>query len=178
MKQLASKRRVCAALKHKQRNRSISRRERFHSNCSKPQVIHIASRKQLSCCHCAFHLWKHVKSLTHLSAADLIYAMEGFFRDLDVRGFMICFASGKEWPIPLICEIFPEFNKKGKKTDAGRRWINWYRKKFRGGVKPNAKSEMWVRMICIELYVHATVAKYTRGSETPRCSMTHFPLGW
>lgn len=148
------------------------------SDQSKPHVIHIALREQLSCRECAFHLWKHVNALTHLSGQGIIDAMERFFFDLDKLGLKICFPSGNEWPIPFIYEIFPEYNEKDQRTEAGRRWINWYRKKFRGGVNPNAKDEIWVRMICLELFVHATVAKYTRGADTSRCSMSHMPLGW
>jgi len=178
MKQLANKRRVCVALKHQQKNWSNACREQRRLDRSKPQVIHIATKEQLSCEKCAFHLWQIIRSLTHLSAADLIAEMECLLRDLDELGLTICFPGGKEWPIPFICEIYPEVNEKGQKTEGGRRWINWYRKKFRGGVQPHAKPEIWVRMICLELLMQATVAKYTRGSETPRCSMTHVPLGW
>lgn len=140
---------------------------------SKQVVIHTALREQTSCDDCAFYLWQHVNALTHLSAQGLIDAIESFFRDLDIVGLQVRYPTGESWPIPCIDDVFPCVE-----SEAGRRWINWYRKEFRGGVHPHAKQVIWDRMVCIELMVHGTVAKYTCGPNTPRCSMTHFPLGW
>jgi len=138
------------------------------------QILFTATKEQLSCPECYLHLWRTIRSLTHLSAAKLIDAMEAFFRDLDMHGIEVRYPdTGEFFVIPYIDDIFPCVE-----SEAGRRWINDYKRPFQGGVRHDVKPEILNRLICMELIVHATVAKYTRGSDTPRCSMTHFPLGW
>jgi len=145
---------------------------------SQTQTLFTATKDQLTCPYCYNHLWSMAVSLTHLSSAGWIDAIEEFFRDLDVFGIEIRYPSGEEWPIPYIFGIFPDENEEGDETEAGRRWVSNFKKADQSGNCFASMSPLLHRVRCVELYCHATIAAYSRGPETPRCSMTHFPLGW
>ena len=151
------------------------------------KTLFIALPENFQCDQCSLWLWSHVISLTHLSSAGLIIAIEEFFRDLDILGIEIRYPNGKFWPVPYIFEIFgsededaDDDGKKGE-TEPGRRWLTNYKQPDETGTKYKrmcCRENVLPRLQCIELYIHATVAQYARGPETPRCSLTHFPLGW
>lgn len=142
------------------------------SKQSKKQIIYTATSEQLTCPHCYLHLWSTATSLTHLSSGGWITAIEEFFRDTDILGIEIRHSNGELFKIPYIFDVFPDGN------ESGRRWMSNFRKFDANGVRPRYISRCLIKLQCVELYVHATVAKYTRGPETPRCSLTHFPLWW
>ncbi|MEX5219707.1 MAG: hypothetical protein NW701_17895 [Nitrospira sp.] len=142
------------------------------NNQSLPRVIFTATPDQLSCRRCYIHLWSTAVSLSHLSSAGWITAIEELFRDLDVLHIQIRRPNGELFQVPYIFEIFPDDN------EAGRRWVSNFRKVDVKGKKPRYHCRCILKLTCIELLLQATVAKYIRHSDTPRCSSTHMPLGW
>ncbi|MCA9466310.1 MAG: hypothetical protein KC643_12830 [Nitrospira sp.] len=136
------------------------------------QIIFTATKEQLTCSSCYDHLWSMAVSLAHLSSAGWITAIEEFFRDTDILGIEIRQPNGELFKIPYIFDVFPDEN------EAGRRWVTNFRQADETGMRPRSMCRCLLKLQFIELYVHATVAKYTRGPDTPRCSLTHFPLGF
>ncbi|MCA9468482.1 MAG: hypothetical protein KC643_23995 [Nitrospira sp.] len=161
---------------------------------TKKQIIHVASKEQLLFCRsCYLHLWHILGSLTHLTNEQLIEEIEAFLRDLDILGLDIRYSDGRPWPIPYIFNVFPCHDEVDedlererhrvppREKDGGRRWISNFRMANAEGTEPLmycTKPASLPRLELLELYAHATVAKYTRGPDTPRCSLTHLPLGW
>ena len=137
-----------------------------------PQIIFTATKEQLTCPHCYQHMWLTAVSLTHLSSGDWIRAIEEFFRDTDILGIELHHPDGELFKIPYIFDVFPDEN------EAGRRWVTNFRKADETGMRPRTMCRSIEKLQCIELYAHSTIAQFMRGPETPRCSLTHFPLGW
>ena len=135
-------------------------------------IIFTATKEQLTCPHCYHHLWSMAVSLTHLTSGGWITAIEEFFRDTDILGIDIRHPNGELFEIPQIYDVFPDEN------EAGRRWVTNFKKADENGSRPRFMCRCLPKLQCFELYVHATVAAYTRGPETSRCSLTHWPLGW
>lgn len=136
------------------------------------QVIFLAKQDQLSCRECYQFLWSAVVSLTHLSSAGLITAIEELFRDSESLGIDFRHPNGKSFEIPFIFDVFPDQN------EAGRRWVSNFKLADSTGGRPLMASRCILRLQCIELFAQCTVAKYRRSTDTPRCSFTHVPLGW
>ncbi len=151
-----------------------------------PQILFTATKDQLTCYECYLYLWRHVVSLKHLSSEGLINAIEEFFRDLDILGIEIREPNGALWTVPPTWEVF-QYDQKDDDDDSdedqnsGRRWVTSYKEADETGIRPSCmrcRAHVLPRLICLELFVHATVAKYARGPVTERCSFTHYPLGW
>jgi hypothetical protein len=53
------------------------------------KTIFLAKPEQLTCPHCYLHLFLTVKSLTHLSSAGIITAIEVLFRDAEYNVFKL-----------------------------------------------------------------------------------------
>jgi hypothetical protein len=138
----------------------------------KKQIIFTATKEQLTCPHCYLHLWSMAASLTHLSSGGWITAIEEFFRDTDIFGIEIRHSNGELFKIPFIFEVFPDDN------EAGRRWITNFRKADATGRQPHYMCRCLPKLQCIAMLLSATVAQFSRGSNTPLCSMRHWPLGW
>lgn len=138
------------------------------------QIIYAASHEQLTCVTCYRHLWSTIVSLSHLSSRGLIEAIEGFHRDIYALGYDVRHANGDEFVIPQIYEIFPCDDE----HEAGRRWINNFKLADETGMRPQAMRRGLLKLQCLTLFMHANVAAFTRAPETPRCSVTHVPLGW
>lgn len=138
----------------------------------KTQIIFTATKEQLTCPTCYLHLWSTAASLTHLSSGGWITAIEEFFRDTDILGIEIRHSNGELFKIPFIFDVFCDEN------EAGRRWVTNFRKADETGMRPRYMCRCIEKLQCIELYVHATVSAYSRGPNIPRCSLTHWPLGW
>lgn len=137
------------------------------------KVVFIATPEQLSCLHCYRHLWSIAVSLTHLTSGGWINAIDALFRDLDVLGIELRRPDdGKLIPIPFSFEVFPDEN------EAGRRWVTNFRKANKEGTGPKYFCRCLPKLECVELLLQCTVAKYHRGSDTPRCGFNHMPLGW
>lgn len=136
------------------------------------KTIFLATPDQLACRHCYLHLFLTAKSLTHLSSAGLITAIEELFRDAEYLGIHFRYPSGKIFEIPFIFDVFPD------EQESGRRWVSNFRKADATGLRPRYMCRCLLKLQCIELLLQCTVAKYARGPETPRCSFTHMPLGW
>lgn len=136
------------------------------------KVVFVATPDQLSCLHCYRHLWSIAVSLTHLSSGGWINAIDSLFRDLDVLGIELRYPNGKLFEIPCIWEVFPEEN------EAGRRWVTNFRKANKEGTGPKYLCRCMSKLGCVELLLQCTVARYLRGSDTPRCSFGHTPLGY
>ncbi len=135
------------------------------------KTIFLATEAQLTCPECLLWLWLTVGSLTHLSAAELIERIEELFRDAEYLGIHFRYPSGVIYEIPFIFELFPD--------GCGRRWVSNFRMGDATGTRPrHYKSPSIPRLQAVELLVQCTVAKYWRGTETPRCSYLHVPLGW
>jgi len=117
-------------------------------------------------------LWKAAGSLTHLSSAGLITAIEELYRDAEYLGIDFRYLSGEIYQIPFIFEIFPDEN------ESGRRWVSNFRKADSTGTRPRYMCRCLPKLQAVELLVQCSVAKYWRGTETPRCSYLHTPLGW
>ena len=139
---------------------------------SRKNIIFTATIDQLSCPQCYFHLWSIAVSLTHLSSTGLIAAIESLLRDAEHLGIEFRHPDGTPFIIPETTELFQEKNKSGK------RWVADFREANAAGTGPYRHSRCFERLQLIELLLQCTVAKYRRGPETPRCSFTHFPLGW
>lgn len=139
---------------------------------SRKQIIFTATPEQLSCKQCYRHLWSITVSLTHLSSGGWITAIEELFRDLDKLGIELRHTCGKLFDIPYIFDVF------GDDLESGRRWMTNFRKADHTGADPRYFCRSISKLQCIELLLQCTVAKYRRGVETPRCSITHMPLGW
>jgi hypothetical protein len=135
-------------------------------------IIFTATVEQLSCEHCRQHLWSTAVSLTHLSSAGVIAAIDCLYRDAEYLGIEFRNPDGALYIIPETWELFPEEN------EAGRRWMSNFRKADKTGMRPRYFCRCIQKLRCIELLVQCTVARYRRGPETPRCSYTHYPLGW
>lgn len=145
------------------------------------QILYVASKGQLlHCKDCYLHLWITIVSLTHLSSARLIEAIEEFLRDLDDLKIEIRYLNGDLYPIPYMFDVFP-IDDDDKENDPGTRWVSNFKRANKQGTGPRmfcTKPASLPRLELLELFAHATVAKYTRGPDTPRCSLTHLPLGW
>ena len=141
---------------------------------SQPQnkTIFLATPEQLTCPHCYLHLFLTVKSLTHLSSAGIITAIEVLFRDGEYEGLNFRYPNGAAYEIPFIFDVFPD------KKESGRRWVSDFRRSDATGIGPRRMSPCLARLQCIELLVQCSVSQYRRGTDTPRCSPTHVPLGW
>ncbi len=139
---------------------------------SRNETIFLATSDQLTCPDCYVWLWTTVLSLSHLSSAGLITAIEELFRDAEYLGLHFRYPSGKMFEIPFIFEIFPDEN------ESGRRWVSNFRKADKTGTRPRYMCRCLPKLQAVELLVQCTVAKYWRGTETPRCSFLHTPLGW
>lgn len=136
------------------------------------KTIFLAKPEQLTCPHCYLHLFLTVKSLTHLSSAGIITAIEVLFRDAEYNGFKLRHSDGSSFEIPFIFDVFPD------DQESGRRWVSNFRRADVTGLRPRYMCRCIAKLQCIELLVQCTVAKYHRGTETPRCSISHVPLGW
>lgn len=141
---------------------------------SQPQnkTIFLASTDQLACPQCYDWMWSTAVSLPHLSSGGWLNAIEELFRDLDILGIKIRHSSGDLFEIPFIDDVFAPEN------ESGRRWVSNFRKADASGTKPRYQCRCVPKLLCIELLLQATVAKYIRRADTPRCSSTHYPLGW
>ena len=154
--------------------------ERKGSKQSQNQILFTATKDQLTCMTCYLYLWRHVISLKHLSSEGLIMAIEEFLRDLDKLGFEIRYPNGKLFPIPYIFDVFP-MDDEDKENDPGRRWLSNFKRANATGTGPRmycTKPISLPRLQLLALYCHATVASFQRGPNSPRCSLTHDPLGW
>lgn len=136
------------------------------------QVIFLAKQDQLSCTECYQFLWSTVVSLTHLSSAGLITAIEELFRDAESLGIDFRHPNGKSFEIPFIFDVFPDQN------EAGRRWVSNFRRADLSRTRPRYFCRCIPKLQCIDLLLQCTVSRYHRGANTPRCSFTHVPLGW
>lgn len=136
------------------------------------KTIFLATAEQLTCPHCYLHLFLTVKFLTHLSSAGIISEIEVLFRDAEYKGTYFRHPNGALFEIPFIFDVFPDAQ------ESGRRWVSNFRKADASGVRPRYMCRCLAKLQCIELLVQCTVAKYRRGTDTPRCSITHVPLGW
>lgn len=136
------------------------------------KIIFVAKPEQLLCRWCFLHLWTIAVTLTHLSSGKWITAIEELFRDASAMGIEFRYPDGRLWEIPFIWEIFPD------EGESGRRWFSNFRRCNKSGTKPRYRSRSILRLQCVELFLQANVAKYRRGTETPRCACTHVPLGW
>ncbi len=144
------------------------------ANQLKQKVFFTATKEHLACRACYEHLWRTTVSLTYLSSGGLIIAIEEFFRDTDILGIEIHNPDGSYWTIPFIDSAFPC----NDDNESGRRWVSNYKKPDETGLRPKSMSRCLLKLQCVELLVHATVAKYARELEIERCSLTHLPLGW
>lgn len=135
------------------------------------ETIFLATPTQLACLKCYLWLWTTVNSLSHLSSAGLITAIEELLRDAEYIGIGFRYPNGKSFEIPFIFEIFPDEN------ESGRRWVSNFRKADATGTRPRYMCRCLPKLQAVELLVQCTVAKYRRGTETPHC-ITHIPLGW
>ena len=145
----------------------------------KKQIIYTASKEQLFCPHCYLHLWTIIVSLTHLSAPKLIEAVEAFLRDLDVLGIELRRPNGELFPVPYSFDVFP-IDDEDEEKNPGKRWVSNFKRTNAAGTGPMmycTKPVSLPRLEILEVFAHATVAAYTRGPNTPRCSLTHWPLG-
>ena len=150
------------------------------SNIPKKQIIFTATKEQLTCRSCYEHLWRTIVSLTHLSSAGLIMAIEEFLRDLDILGIEIRRPNGVLFPIPFSFDVF-QIHDEDEEKNPGKRWVSNFKRSNDAGTGPRmycTKPAGLPRLEILEVFAHATVAAYTRGPETKRCSLTHFPLGW
>lgn len=136
------------------------------------QTIFLATPEQLTCLECYLWLWTTARSLTHLSSAGIITAIEALFRDLDILGIEIRLPNGTLYKIPFIFDVF------GEDLESGRRWMTNFRKAAPNGIGPASHCDCIPKLQCIDLLLQCTVAKYRRGPDTPRCSFSHVPLGW
>ncbi len=136
------------------------------------KTIFLATREQLTCPHCYLHLFLTIQSLTHLSSAGIITEIEVLFRDAEYEGLNFRYPNGAAYEIPFIFDVFPD------KKESGRRWVSNFRRANASGARPRSMCRCLARLQCVELLVQCTVAKYRRGTDTPRCSSTHVPLGW
>lgn len=136
------------------------------------KTIFLATSEQLTCPQCYLHLFLTVQSLTHLSSAGIITAIEVLFRDGESEGLNFRYPNGAAYEIPFIFDVFPD------EQESGRRWVSNFRKAKASGVGPSYMCRCLAKLQCVELLVQCTVAKYRRGTETPRCSPFHYPLGW
>lgn len=143
-------------------------------NQPKKQIIFTATKERLTCSSCYQHLWSTAVSLTHLSSGGWITSIEEFFRDTDILGIEIRRPSGEIFVPPYIFETFPCDDD----NESGRRWITNFKKVDVTGAGPRYMCRCLEKLQCVELFVQATVAKYSRGPDSRRCSLTHFPLGW
>ena len=141
-------------------------------NPQRKNIIFVATPEQLSCKKCYLHLWSIAVSLTHLSSGGWINAIEELFRDLDVLGIELRHLNGKLFEVPYIFEVFPDEN------ETGRRWVTNFRKVNKTGTGPYYFCRCFPKLQCVELLLQATVSKYHRGPDTPRCGFNHMPLGW
>ncbi|MCS6328434.1 MAG: hypothetical protein H8K06_15295 [Nitrospira sp.] len=139
---------------------------------SRNETIFLATPAQLVCPECYLWLWTTVLSLTHLSSAGLITAIEELYRDAEYLGIHFRYPSGQIYDIPFIFEIFPDEN------ESGRRWVSNFRKADATGARPRYMCRCLPKLQAVELLVQCTVAKYSRGTKTQRCSYLHTPLGW
>ncbi len=136
------------------------------------KTIYLAKPEQLNCSHCYLHLFLTVRSLTHLSSAGIITEIEVLFRDAEYQGLTFRRPNGTLFEIPFIFDVFPD------EHESGRRWVSNFRRSAATGMRPRYMCRCIPKLECIELLVQCTVAKYHRGTDTPRCSMSHVPLGW
>ncbi len=163
----------CSVRATNSRKCSLTQREvRNMGGRSRNETIFLATPAQLVCPECYLWLWTTVLSLTHLSSAGLITAIEELYRDAECLGIYFRYPSGKIYDIPFIFEIFPDEN------ESGRRWVSNFRKADATGARPRYMCRCLPKLQAVELLVQCTVAKYSRGTKTPRCSYLHTPLGW
>lgn len=134
------------------------------------ETIFLATPLQLTCPECYLWLWTTAGLLTHLSSAGLITAIEELFRDAEYLGIHFRYPSGKIFEIPFIFDLFPD--------ESGRRWVSNFRKADATGTRPRYTCRCLPKLQAVDLLVQCSVAKYWRGTETPRCSYLHVPLGW
>lgn len=135
------------------------------------ETIFLATEAQLTCPECMLWLWLVARSLAHLSAAELITRIEELFRDAEYLGIHFRYPSGEIFEIPFIFDLFPD--------ESGRRWVWNFRNGDATGSRPRRYTSQSIpRLQAVELLVQCTVAKYWRGTQTPRCSYLHVPLGW
>jgi hypothetical protein len=135
-------------------------------------IIFTATVEQLSCEHCRQHLWSTAVSLTHLSSAGVIAAIDCLYRDAEYLGIEFRNPDGTLYIIPETWELFPEEN------EAGRRWMSNFRKADETGMRPRYFCRCTPKIQCIHLLLQCTVSAYQRGPDTPRCGFDHFPIGW
>ena len=146
----------------------------------KRTIIYVPNDEQLTCHACYQHLWEMVVSLTHFSSASLIIAIEEFLRDLDILGIEIRYQNGEPFPIPYMFDVFP-IDDDDQENDPGRRWLCNFKRANKAGTGPRmrcTKPMALPRLQLLALYCHATVEKFSRFPNIPRCSLTHLPLGW
>lgn len=99
-------------------------------------------------------------------------AIEELFRDAEYLGIEFRYPNGQPFEIPYIFDVF------GDSLDSARRGMNNFLKADATGTKPDSYCRCLLKLRCIELLVQCTVSAYRRGPDTPRCSYTHYPLGW
>ncbi len=138
----------------------------------KPKIIFTATPEQLLCKSCYRHLWSTAAPLIDLRGCRGIIRIEEVFRDLNILGIEIHHPDGTLFEIPYIFAVF------GENLESGRRWMTNFRKAAPNGIEPDSYCDCIPKLQCLDLLLQCTVAAYSRGSETPRCSATHLPLGW
>lgn len=134
------------------------------------ETIFLATPAQLTCPECYLWLWLAARSLAHLSAAELIARIEELFRDAEYLGIHLRYSSGEIFEIPFIFQLFPD--------GCGRRWVSNFRRADARGTRHRSMTPCIPRLQAVELLVQISVGAYWRGTETPRCSYLHVPLGW
>jgi hypothetical protein len=144
----------CSVRATNSRKCSLTQREvRNMGGRSRNETIFLATPAQLVCPDCYLWLWTTVLSLTHLSSAGLITAIEELYRDAEYLGIHFRYPSGKIYDIPFIFEIFPDEN------ESGRRWVSNFRKADATGAL--------VPATCADVYPSSRLSSYWCSVPSP-----------
>ncbi len=119
------------------------------------QSVLVATGEQLREPYYYRRLWKTAKSLAHLSSRDWLREIEYLFRDTDIFKIELRYPGGELYPIPYMFDLF------GEDDEDARRWISLFLKADESGENPKHISIKLERLRAIDLFLRATVARYS-----------------
>ncbi len=125
------------------------------------QTVLVATDEQLKNTHYYRRLWETAKSLTHISSLDWLKEIEFLYRDTDILRIELRYPGGQLYPIPYMFDLF------GEDDEDSRRWISLFLKADESGENPKHISIKLERLRAIDLYLRASVARYSDATWEP-----------